>query len=49
MDDFICELSFDDCNFFTIDDYQVFLPRKGLLRLLAHQQLEQDHRSFWLN
>jgi len=49
MEDFIRELGFDDCNFFTIDDYQVFLPMKGPLRPPASEQIEQDRQGFWLN
>ena len=45
MENFISQLSFDDHDFFTIDDYQLFLPMNGPTRPLVHDQIEQDREE----
>jgi len=45
MKNFICKLSFEDYNFFTIDDYQLFMPMRGPICLPTYDKLEQDRQE----
>jgi hypothetical protein len=42
MEKSIRNLGFDDHDFFTIDDYQLFLPMYDTIRRRSDEQIEQD-------
>jgi hypothetical protein len=45
MERFINKLAFDDHDFFTIDDYQLFFPIHRAAFPLTREQIEQDRRE----
>jgi hypothetical protein len=45
MEKSISNLDFDDHDFFTIDDYQLFLPMYDTIHRRSDEQIEQDRQE----
>ena len=45
MEKFIQNIDFDDHDFFTIDDYQLFLPMYDTMRSRSDEQIERGRQE----